>query len=810
MFICCLLSFSLLGQSNVDFKNLDIDNLSNEQINNYVERARSSGLSQEQMIALARQRGMSNIQIQKLISRINNLQGITTNENADVIRDEVSRIREQNKSDLSNTMDFFGQDVGQGEQRVFGRSLFNNSNLRFEPSLNIPTPRDYELGPGDEIIIDVWGAAEQTYKLVISPEGTITIKRLGPINISGLTIDQAQNKVKRKLSKIYSRLYTYNDKPPSIFMQLSLGRVRSVRVNIIGEVSAPGTYTLSAFSTLFNALYACGGPSRNGSMRNIYLVRNDKRVAQLDVYDYLMKGYFSNNIKIQDQDVIMIPTALDQVKIEGQVVREGIFELRPNENFEDLMRYCGGFKDRAYTANVLVKRNTPSGREVVTLKNELFDDFELRSGDQITVGRISHKYANRVEISGAINRPGEYELIEGLTLSQLIRFSDGLREDAFMGRTTILRITDKNTLVNIAVNLQSVLEDPQEDIVLQNGDVVSITSIYDLGENQTISIEGQVIRSGKVPYIDSMTVEDLIVMAGGFKEAASTASIEVARKINEEDYKEDSDRIAKLFQFPISEDLSISDRASSFLLEPYDIVTVRKSESFTRNALVLVEGEVSNPGNYVLETKNERISSVLKRSGGLTKYAYSEGAVLIRQTDSYLAGSNPTHFATRQQNKTIRSLDNRDSLISISNRKTQIIGLDIQSILNKPGFEDDLILQDGDIISLPTKSEIVEVQGQVLYPLTLTYKKGLKFKDYIAHSGGFTDRAKRKNAFVIYSNGTAARTKTTFWFKSYPKIKPGAEIYIPRKPERRKISFSDFLGVSTTLLTFAVLINNLK
>ena len=815
------LGYAQTNPSASDISNTNVDELSDAQISAYMKRAQESGMTEQQLLLLAKQRGMSEVQIQKLKNRISSL-GSGDNQGT-LNTGNILRTREANQGNITNP----GGDIFESvvkvdssalykdwlrdqKMKIFGSEIFQNVNLNFEPSINTPTPKGYQIGAGDEIFIDVWGASEQSYVLTVSPEGLIKIANLGPVYVNGLSVEKAAQKVKRRLSKIYSGLYSREGDGPNTYFQLSLGSLKSINVNVIGEAVYPGTYTLSSFSNMFNAIYYAGGPNNNGSMRSIELIRSNKKIATLDIYDYLINGRLSNNEKLQDQDVILIKPYANRVIVEGAVKRPAIYEVMDKETLSSLINASGGFNEDAYQAKILVKRNTDKEREVVTVEKLNYGTFELSNGDQLTVNSILDKFSNRVQIMGAVNMPGEYELMEGITLKQLIEQAEGLREDAFIGRGLIVRLNNDLTLSNVSFKVDDIISGAKSDIVLQKEDVVRISSIFDIQEAKTLSIRGEVLKEGDFPYITGMTVEDLILLSGGLKESASKSTVQVARRI-----MNTSENVlletATTYDFQISDDLRLSEESSDFLLEPYDIVSIRKTPGFTKQILVEIEGEVRYPGKYVLKQRSEKISDLISRAGGLTQFAYPKGAQLIRRTEYYNDINSETNDAIKAKRESLIAIAKQDLLVNnISIKETEIVGIDLVDIISSPKSIGDISLQEGDVISIPKRLETVRVAGEVLYPITTRYLTNQTLKDYLSFAGGSNDQARVRKAFVIYPNGTAARTKGFLWFKKYPKIEPGAEIIIPKRPEKQRMSIQEILAITTSMSTIALLVNSLR
>ncbi len=805
------------SQSNSDLSTVNVDDMSDEQIKAYLKRAQSSGLSEQQLLIMAKQRGMSEVQIQKLRNRINSL-GVSSGTSSDT-GEGIQRLREDNQTQpITQSVDLFEgfvevdsmkmlQDILKAKElKIFGSQIFANAELNFEPSLNTPTPRNYQIGPGDEVVVDIWGASEQSYALTVSPEGSIKVSNLGPIYVSGMTVEQATAKVKSRMTKIYAGLLPENG--PNTYFQLTLGSIRSVKINVIGEVTQPGTYTVSSFSNVFNALYYAGGPSETGSMRNIQLIRNNKVVGQLDLYQYLLKGKLTTDLKLEDQDVVLVKPYENRVILEGEVKRPAIYELKKGESLSTVIGFAGGFTENAYSSNVFIKRNGAKEREVLTVAASDFAQTTIQNGDAIRVNKILDRFSNRVRIEGAVNMPGEFELKKGLTLKQLIEQAEGLRGDAFTERALLIRLNDDFTISNQSFNVGDLLTGEQEDIQLRKEDLVKVASIFDLAEDKTLTIEGEVIKPGTFPFIEGMTVEDLIVLSGGLKEGASEKIIEVARRPAK--VEQLSAQVAETFEFSIG--MGLSDEASTFVLKPYDIVTVRKSPGYTEQITVEVEGEVKYPGSYALKIRDERISDLIARAGGITTYGYPKGAQLIRRTEFYEAEESENKAAVKQKKEALEAFQEKDTLVDqLDIKQFETVAIDLMKILANPRSKYDLRLQEGDVLSIPRQLETVRVKGEILYPLTIKYEGRMSFRDYVSASGGTNDRARLAKSFVIYPNGKAAKTKRFLYlFRRYPKVEPGSEIIIPKKPEKNGLSIQEILAITTTLSTLSLIIDRLS
>lgn len=796
------LIFAQEGSVDINnIQNINVDDLTDEQIEKFIKEVDSRGLTISQVELYARSRGVSSLQINKLKARINSVRLNTNSGNSDT---GIDRLRENpvettgQSSGYEGVFSAFEEDQAliNPEEAVFGVDLFQSENLTFQPSANIPTPKNYQLGAGDDINIDIWGSSETTYQLQISPEGSIRIPNLGPIYISGLTVTQASSKIRFRLKKIYSDLgnNTYAD--------ISLGKIKSINVNIVGEVKRQGTYTLSSFASVFNALYMAGGPNENGSLRRIDHYRNGKKIASIDVYDFLFNG-IQNNLSLNDQDMIIVRPYNNRVQIIGEVKRPGYYELAERESLEQLLVYAGEFTSEAYTDNITIKRNKSLKRVIESVDKADFGSFTLNPGDEISVGSILNRFENRVQISGAVNIPGEYEYQKGMTLSTLIKMAEGLREDVFYNRGVLYRQNSDLTLKSVSFDLNKIFAG--EDIELQNEDFVTIKSIFELRDDYVVSIQGEVRSPGDYAYVDSLTVESLILSAGGFTETAAKSIVEVARRKAFDD-KSDPTNSAKIFNFSISENLELSPEASSFVLNPYDLVVIRKSPHYEVQETVEIQGEANFPGKYVIEKKNERISDLLNRAGGITSYAYVKGATLVRRTEYY---SDEANEAARLKRENIKELAERDTLlndVAVKLKTEESIGINLEEIIKAPGSKYDLILKEGDVVGIPKQLETVRLRGELLYPSTVRFDKALSFKSYISQSGGFSDNAKRGKSYVLYANGAVKRTKRFFWLNFYPNVEPGAEIIVPEKPERRKITPGEVVGLTTGVATFGLII----
>ncbi len=703
------------------------------------------------------------------------------------------------------------------KNQVFGREIFSNKNLSFEPNMNMPTPRNYPLSAGDEVLIDVWGDSELNLKLTLSPEGTIIIPNVGPVALSGLTIEEAENRIKQELGKIMWNLV--DGKEPNTFVSVGLGKIRSIKVNIVGEAVAPGTYTLSSLASLFNALYAAGGVNDIGSLRNIRVYRNNKEIANLDVYDYLLNGKYDTNIRLEDNDMIIIEPYEQLVNTHGKIKRNRTFELRKGETLEELLKMAGGFTGDAFTEDVTIKRKSGSRYQIATVTAEEFPTFVLQDGDSLLVDSVIPFYDNRITITGSVWRPGEYELSPKVhTVKQLIKQAAGLKGDEFIGRAHLTRLNPDFTSTVIAIDIQGIMNGEIPDMELQKEDKLYIPSLFELREPYTVKVGGAVNNPDTViPFGKNMTVEDAIILAGGLQESASTINVEVARRIKDLTADKSTNLVSKVYTVALSDELQLPSKSSGahadtlFTLEPFDEVFVRFSPGYEKQEVVKVNGEVTFAGDYALPYKNTRLSDIIAQSGGVTPDAYVRGASLKRQLTEDEIRQVETLLQLSNNNK-----QSKDSIaLSLTNIKNYSVGIDLQQALTHPKSTYDLVLRDGDIIYIPQLQSTVKISGAVTYPNSITYTKGMSVRDCLSQAGGYNDTS-RKYPIVIYMNGKVATTrKVGIFFKRYPKIEPGCEIVVPSKSQRdRRANLAEILSITSSTTSIAAmltsLINSLK
>lgn len=772
--------------------------ISDSQVIEELKRYRDAGMSQEQIIREMTKKGVTPAQVQRLRDQYLNQEGeaAAAAPSGKSLQDDVLRGEAGFTENPVAT-----EDKGTPTESVYGQSLFSSQNLTFAPNMNMPTPANYVLGPGDEVIIDVWGDSELNVRYTVAPDGHITVPGLGRIQLSGLSVKQAELKIKNEFSTIYSDL---GSGEPHTFLAISVGNVRSIKVNVMGEVKRPGTYTLSSFSSAFHALYAAGGTSRIGSIRNIRLFRSGKAVATVDLYEYLMKGNNMADITLQEGDIVMVEPYGILAQAVGEVKRPMWYELKEGETLEDLIRYAGGYSDNAYRGNVSVLRKGSEEMEAHTLGEAQYGTFRLKDGDRAEVSTILDKYANMVEVTGSVYRPGKYAIGEQIrTVGDLIKVAQGTTGDAYLQRALLYRENEDLTRSMQSFSLDALLSGQIADIELRKNDLLHIPSVLSLESDFTVYIGGEVRHPDSYPYAENMTIEDIILRAGGLTEAASTARIDVYRRLKDPSGTAVPKESGERFTFTLA-DGEIVSSDPGFTLQPYDQVVVRRSPGYEVQQNVTISGEVLFGGQYAKVSKNERLSSLVERAGGLTSYAYVKGARLTRRlTAAELKQARQALRLKLEADVTKKedSINYEEQLaqVDLSNRP---VGIDLEKALKHPGGPEDIILRDGDALSIPQFEATVRISGGVLYPNTVTYKKNKKLGYYINQAGGYSRLAQKRNPYVVYMNGQVA---SGYW----ARIEPGCEIIVPERPEREPMSLQGILGMSTSLASIALLISNL-
>ncbi|WP_159467230.1 SLBB domain-containing protein [Dyadobacter sp. 3J3] len=697
-------------------------------------------------------------------------------------------------------------------EKIYGYSIFADKKFDPIPDLQIATPTNYVVGPGDNLNIYLYNYAEATYKTIVSRDGFITIVRLGNIYVNGRTIEEVRKILIDKFSKFTPGLIGENGETAKTKLMVTLGEIRNVKVFVTGEVINPGTYTITSLASAFNALYQAGGPNEIGSFRDVRVVRAGKVISHMDIYDYLVNGKIDGDIRVQDNDNIVVGFYKKRVEVTGEMKRPGIYELKPEEKLADVIKYAGGFTDQAYQSRVKIERITAKERKIVDVPQDQFATADVVTGDLIDVETVLDRVENIVTIEGAVMRAGNFSLDTSPTLKTLIESAQGLREDAFTGRISVLRTRPDLTIESIQLNLGDVLNGTVPDLVLTRLDQIVIPSKFDMAQSAIVTVEGEVNNpkfgdnDGKYPYVANMTLEDVLVKAGGFKESAFTTEVEVIRRKRNSIPGAANAQIAETFKFNVNRDLSIGNKETNFVLLPFDQVIVRKSPNYVEQQSVFLEGEVLVPGSYTIVNKNDKISDIIKRSGGLTELAFPEGATLLRRTFVQNV-SQATDY--EQEEASQLSIKKGKAATALPGVKEESIGIKLSIIMKNPGSFEDLVVQEGDIIRIPKRLETVQVTGEVLYPTTVKYGKGLSFADYISHSGGFTTRSLRKSSYIKYPNGSVDRTRKFMFFNVYPKVQPGSEIFVPSRgapsltPQQ---AIQTTIGVLSSVMTLIVTI----
>jgi protein involved in polysaccharide export with SLBB domain len=831
LFFIMAVVFTQSAFSQTNYSNIKVDDLSDAQIREFMKRAESIGYTDAQLEQMATAQGMKPEEVQKLRLRVekirNQQQNTTTNKTAtpdsapekkavertynDPLRDDSTKTKEAKDQQLLRKQELQGL-VESLKPKIFGSELFKNSNISFEPNLRMATPKSYVIGPDDELLIDLTGDNEANYNLKVSPDGTIRLQYVGLVSVGGLSIEQATSKLKAAMSKTYPALRSGRSN-----VAINLGNIRGIKVVLTGELVKPGTYTLPSLATVFNALYASGGPSENGSFRRIQVIRNNKVVSTIDAYDFLINGVQKGNIRLQDQDVINVPVYQTRVEVVGEVKRSALFEVVKGESIQDVLNYAGGFNTQAYSAKIKVLQNTDKERRITDIPAAQFTTYAPKNGDKYIIESILDRFENRVTISGAVFRPGDYELDKGLTLRGLIKKADGLTEDAFLNRGYINRLNPDNTQALISFDVQKITSGSGADISLQREDKITISSLFDLRDEYRVTVQGEVRDSGTYAYADNMSLEDLVQMAGGFKEGATPTRIEISRRIKNSDVTSQSARTADVFVVNVDKDLKL--QGDTFTLKPFDVVSIRSSEGYQVQRQVKMEGEVLYPGTYTISHKNERISDMIKRAGGLTPAAYSEGASLKRPGPEKVKTKDKNAINDKEEEdkkflnlKRVQETGVKDTLRADVEQKliqSDLVGIRLEAILEKPQSKIDLIVEDGDVIRVPKQLQTVKVTGEVLNPNNIVYSTGKGFKQYVNGAGGFTSSALKKGAYIKYANGSVESARKFLFFNNFPKVKPGAEILVPKRAAVERLTAQGWIGIGTAVASMAAIIVSL-
>ena len=779
-----------------------VSSMSDEQVVEYVKTATAAGKPQKQIMSELAAKGVTRAQAERIKKRYEEQQAATASMSAS----EKNRLRasgETAEQMIEGKMDMIVADMGKpteldtdtAAKLVFGRNIFNSKNLTFAPSQNLATPANYKLGPGDEVIIDIWGANQNTIRQTISPDGYISVENLGLVYLNGMSIKDADNYMRKELNKIYSGITGEN---PTSEIKVTLGQIRTIQINVMGEVKLPGTYALSSLSTVFHALYKAGGVSELGSLRNIQVTRNGQHIATVDIYDFILKGKTMSDIRLQEGDVIIVPPYELLVDIQGNVKRPMFYEMKNGETVKTIIEYAGNFAGNAYTKNIRMTRQNGREYQIYTIDDFDYSIFKLMDGDVLNVSAMLNRFENKLEIKGAVYRPGIYQFSGQLnTVKQLVEKAEGVMGDAFLDRAVLHREREDLTKEIVQVDLKNILNGTKPDIALKRNDELYIPSIHDLQDIGTISIFGEIARPGEFPYAEKATLEDIIIQAGGLKESASTVRVDVSRRIKDSKSKQTQEQISEFYTFSLKDGFVV-DGEAGFELKPYDQIYVRRSPAYQPQINVKVNGEVLFGGSYALTQKAERLSDLIQKAGGVTPYAYVKGARLVRQINK--------EERMRMQSVLDMVKNNAEGSDSINVNKLELdstyyVGIDLAKALENPKSDADVVLREGDELIIPEYNNTVKISGAVMYPNTVTYSPQKKLAHYIEQAGGFGNNAKKTKAYVIYMNGQVKKASKY----SSNLIEPGCEIIVPDK-EKNQFKLQNILSIATTSASLATMI----
>ena len=828
---------SISSQRFNDFSNVNYLDLNQSEMDLLLRRASAQGYNTFDLLKIAKNQGLTESDLDKLDKRFRSAQTVARVAETSAFPVEDTRMRLKWNDEFEILRDKTSD--------VFGYEVFNGNNfLTFQSNLNIPTPKDYVIGPGDKLFIDLFGESENYYQGEVSPEGNIILENFGPINLSGLTVDQAKIRLKNNFKKYYTGIQSGKTK-----FNLSIGIPRAVRINIVGEVNLPGTYTFSAFNTVYNAIYVAGGITENGTLREIKHFRGGKLINVVDAYKFILNGNDNSNIRLENNDLIVVGPYTNRVTISSGVKTPGKFEIKNGETLSDLIKYSGGFSENSYSKSVRITRIFDEKYKIVDVYSDQFDFFELKFGDKIEVDKLIDKYENRLIIKGSVYKPGVYSLSKNMTVKDLIQKAEGLKPDTFTERGFITRTNEDFSTTNISFNVLNQINDADKPILLIKDDVLNIISINDLKDDNYIEISGEVNKPGVYPFSKNLNLEDIILLAGGVRKNATLKSIEVSR-LNSSNNSLISSEVFYV-------DIDDLNSESNFELKPFDNIIIRKDPNIEYLKFARIQGEVNYPGQYAISSKKERISDLLKRAGGPNEFAYYKGATIIRKTEfaeessqiqneiddltrlreklsvdeSILTESekllisridkdleklkleNNTNqdFSSFVKKERINEIVKRNAMSQdIPLAKSESIGINLDQIIKSPGLKSDLLLEDGDIIIIPKKLETVRLRGELLYPTTVRFSPSRGLKYYINSAGGFDLKAKRGSTYVVYANGDVARTKKLLFFNIYPKAEPGCEVIVPKKSTKNPLAASQILNFTTGLAALIIAINQIN
>ena len=785
-----LCSFALLNGSFAQ-------KLSDQQVIQMAVKEKQAGASETEIATRLMQKGATMDQIQRIRSQY--AQQITKRGMDDTVDnalgDAQARMRTNNEPN-DNAITASGgaeapryvlEAMSPSGKRVFGRDIFNNKSLTFEPQMNIATPQNYVLGPGDQLIIDVYGDTQKSEQLTVSPDGDVTVPGYGPIHVAGLSVASAQKRVRSRLGSYYQ----------SSDIKVTVGQTRSIMVNVMGEVRTPGTYTLSAFATVFHALYMAGGISNLGTLRNIKVFRQGRQISSVDVYEFILNGRLAGNVRLQENDVIQVGPYESIVEIDGSVKRPMAYELRKNESLATLLKYAGGYTNNAYKKSMRVVRNNGRMKSVFNVEEFEMNAFKMTDGDVVTVDRILDRFENMVEVKGAVFRPGMYNLGDKVnSIRSLVETADGLTEEAMVSRAVLRRLKPNRTQEVISIDLKGILDGTAADVPLENEDILFIPTQAEHQNLHTLTISGEVIFPGTYEYADNMTIEDLILQAGGLTDNASTVKVDVSRRIIDPEATTSTMEVAQTFTFSINPNFEVEGNRS-FTLQPYDAVSVRRSPVSAVPFTAHVGGEIAFAGSYTLEQKNQRLSDLVKAAGGTIPGAYVRGARLIRTMTADERARMQEVIEMARQSAAISSKDSI-ALDQLALSTTYSVGIHLDEALANPGCDEDIELQDGDRLTIPRFNHTVKISGDVLKPNTVAIKEHKDYKYYVEQAGGYGKRARKSHTFIIYQNGTIAKA-------SKGKIEPGCEVVVPTKGPKDATAIQQWIGMSTSLASLATM-----
>lgn len=809
IFLVCLfigvasLNAQVGNTNNVDVTSVNVDNLTDTQLQTAWARAQAQGYSIDQFVAIARARGMQEAQAMKLRQRLMQLGNATQS----TTKGTTSTDKMRKPADEEDIFGYSGNEPKekapqpQKNNEIFGMDFFKNPKISFTPNLNMATPENYQVGPGDELLVEVWGATEGNFKQKVDAEGNIFLNGVGRIHVAGLSFSEVKAKINSFLKRIYSGISAPDGSYAKIYTGVTITQVRTVKVNIIGEVMVPGTYSLSSLSTVLNALYACGGPSESGSFREISLVRGGKKIANFDIYDFLINGSEKGNLGLQDQDVIIVPPYKNRVWVEGQVKRKGFYEMLNSETLANLVSFFGGFTSDAFTNTLVLERIKEAKREVKEINFSEISKLKMQNGDRLKVHAITNEYQNRLSIGGAVYQPGVYEYKEGMTALDLLNRANGVKKDASLNRGLIFRTENRVDYQTLSFSVKDLIEN-KHNITLKDNDSLYIFYKDALQYKKFVKVEGAVNKPQELSYMENMTVEDAISLAGGLSNGADPSVIEVFRETNDGNFE-------KLSQaFKVSSNNELKSEGEAMVLQPNDVVSVRYIKGFTPLQTVSVMGEVLYPGVYSIQSKNEHISDLLERVGGFTPFAYKEGATLVRKKTEE-GEIQQEDFLDELISQESTSAESSKSLKKVAKKTNEYrIGIDVSKILKHKHSKYDLLLNEGDMLLIPSERQTVEIRGEVLAPSMVRFQKGQSLRQYIDQAGGFSNRAKKRSIYVLYANGSIKSTRNSLFFKNYPELAPGAIIIVPSKPEKKQMSTGETVGIISAITTMGVLIYN--